>query len=114
MAKRLLFTFLGFLLVGVGFFLGYLGLLGIERDGNVIFLIPAFPLIGAGIFLLYKAGRMETAKLKFKELAPTDIKGGNVVDRNNKMAAEWNNTNNMRDKLKVVQASTIVDGEQQQ
>lgn len=106
--KVLLFTFLGFGLfiggIGVAFFY-FQGAQDGSRSG--LLLIPAVLLGGAGSFFLFKAGRIDTQKVVFKEnqAQSEGISSEGLITKNNKLVEEWNKTNEKRDKLKMIELS---------
>lgn len=104
MLKVILGTLVGFALFIGGVAVGYIALLGIEKDGNLLLLIPSLLLMGSGVFLLFKAGRSDVFKSKIASpnLKPQDQ---TLFDKNNKMVKEWNKTEGNRDKLKILGAS---------
>lgn len=108
MKKVLLFTFLGFGLFIGGIVVAFLYFQG-ARDGSrsALILIPAIILGGAGAFFLFKAGRIDTQKVVFKEnqTQSEGISADGLITKNNKLVEEWNKTNEHRDKLKMIELS---------
>lgn len=92
--------------------MAYVSLLGVEKGGNMLLLLPAVLLIGGGVFLLFKAGQMEGTKPKFNDVVLPEVGKETVIDKNNKLAAEWNQTNTTRDKLRMVQAAAVASTEE--
>ncbi len=108
MKKVLLFTFLGFTLFAGGIGVAFFYFQG-ANDGtrSALLLIPSFLLGGAGAFFLFKAGRIDTQKVVFKENqeASAGISTDGLITKNNKLVEEWNKTNEKRDKLKMIELS---------
>ena len=108
MKKVLLFTLLGFALFAGGIGIAFLYFQG-AKDGtsSALLLIPAILLGGAGAFFLFKAGRIDTQKVVFKENQEQskDISKEGLITKNNKLVVEWNETNEHRDKLKMLELS---------
>ncbi|MDO8269938.1 MAG: hypothetical protein Q7T54_04690 [Candidatus Levybacteria bacterium] len=76
-------------------------------ERNPVFLGLASLLIIGGMGLLFYAGTREMPKLHFKDLTVNEE--GGVLDKNNKTIAEWNDTSNKRDKLKMAQAASTIE-----
>lgn len=71
-------------------------------DRNPLVLGTSILLVFLGMGILFYAGTRDVSKLRFKEIGISEG-GKGVLDKNNKMVAQWENTNVTRDKLKVVQ-----------
>lgn len=105
MKKVLLFTLLGF-----GIFLAGIGVAFIYFQGSQsgtsspFLLIPAIALGGVGVFFLFKAGRIDTQKVIFKDSITKEPDG--LITKNNKLVAEWNKTNEARDRLKMIEVTS--------
>ncbi len=106
MKKIILGSLLGLFLLGGGLVVGYIGILGMRDGGNPILLLLGLLLFCVGMFVLYKAGRIDAFKSK---IAETPIgakpKGESILEKNSKIVNEWNETNNKRDKLKMLEAA---------
>jgi hypothetical protein len=106
MRKILLGSFIGLILLGGGFVSVYLGMQGVSAGGPPILLIIGLVSFCAGLGVLYKAGRIDAFKSKFAETpAAPGPKGESVLEKHNKIISEWNETNNKRDKLKMLEAA---------
>lgn len=110
MKKVLLGTFLGFSLFGAGLYVGYLTIGSIREGGSPLFILGSVILCAAGMFLLYKAGRMDTFKSKIAPLH-TNASGKSMLERNQETIKEWNDTNDKRDKLKMLEAAGAAEEE---
>lgn len=106
MKKIILGSLLGLLLLGGGLVLGYIGLTGLNDGGNPVMLLGGLGLFGVGMFVLFKAGRMDAFKSKIADM-PINSKpnGQSILEKNSKIVNEWNETNNKRDKLKMLEAA---------
>lgn len=108
MKKVLLFTFLGFAAFVAGMAVAFIYFQGVQKGTTSPFLlIPAVLVVGVGVFFLFKAGRIDTQKVAFKENQELSegISTDGLITKNNKLVAEWNKTNEARDKLKMIQVS---------
>jgi hypothetical protein len=106
MKKILLGSLLGLLLLVGGLVVGYLGIVNMRDGGAPFILFGGILLFGIGMFVLYKAGRIDAFKSKIAEV-PVSGKptGQSILEKNSKIVNEWNETNNKRDKLKMLEAA---------
>ncbi len=111
MKKVILGTFLGFTLLIGGLALAIFALRSFETNYGIFLLILAVIMVAASVYVLYRAGTLETNKLKFKEIgaAEPDPKAEERLKKNNEIIAEWNKTNKSRDQLKVLEAAAAAE-----
>lgn len=106
MKKVLIGTMAGFLLFGAGLYAGYLAIESIKNGGSSLFILGSVLLCGGGMFVLYKAGRMDTFKSKIAPLETAQKPAEKtMLEKNNEIIKEWNDTNDKRDKLKMLEAA---------
>lgn len=105
MGKVMLGTLLGF-----GLFVGAVAMALVsvqsmkDGGGNPLLLILSLPVAGAGLFVLYRAGRLDFRKPKFKEIE-AEATGESRLLKNSKIVQEWNQQNDKREKLKMLEAA---------
>ncbi len=104
MKKVLIGTILGFFLFGSGLYVGYLTIGNIRDGGSPLLILGSVILCVAGMFLLYKAGRIDTFKSKIAPLN-TNASAKSMLEKNQEIIKEWNDTNDKRDKLKMLEAA---------
>ncbi len=110
MKKILLGSLIGLLLLGGGFVCVYLGMQGVASGGAPILLLAGLLSFCVGLGVLYKVGRIDAFKSKFAETpAVATPTGESVLEKHNKIISEWNETNNKRDKLKMLEAAGAAD-----
>ena len=105
MKKILLFSFLGLILLGLSLFLGFFGMQSISSSGNPLILLASMVIFAIGMFVLYKAGRIDAFKSKIASMQAPTTNGKSMLDKNNEILKEWNHTNDQRDKLKMLEAA---------
>lgn len=111
MKKVLLGTFVGFILFGAGLYIGYLAIGAIKNGATPFLILGSVILCGAGMFVLYRAGRLDTFKTKFAPITPKENGGQSILAKNQEIIKDWNDTNNKRDKLKMLEAAGAVEEE---
>lgn len=106
MKKVLLGTFLGFFLFGGGLAAGYFAIENIRSGGSPFLVLGSVLLCGGGMVVLYKSGRMDTFRSKIKPMQMGGTtKGQTMIEKNQQIVKEWNQTNDNRDKLKILEAA---------
>lgn len=118
MIGLILRTLLGLFSSSGGFYTAYIYIKGEEQGSTPLLLIPAVLLIGVGVFLILKAsktGLTGAAKPKQQLQESTDTPHENFADvlkRNNEIAKKWESTGQLKDQLKVLQASAEATNEE--
>ena len=106
MKKILLGSLLGLIFLGGGLVVGYIGILGMRDGGSPLMLFGGILLFCVGMVVLYKAGRIDAYKSKIADVpVGTKPTGASILEKNSKIVNEWNETNNKRDKLKMLEAA---------
>lgn len=108
MKKVLLGTFIGFLLFIAGLYVGYITIENIKSGGSPFLIVGSIILCSAGMFILFRAGRLDTFKSKFAPTS-TGLSGKSILEKNQKIIKDWNETNQKRDKLKMLEAAGAVE-----
>lgn len=106
-------TLLGVSLAVLGIFLLYLFFTSLNNKTNYLFLLLSFVFLGGAVFLFIHAEKSDTVILKRVKpeesgiLTETSKKAGltSKIQKNNEMIAEWNKTNETRDKMKMIEMS---------
>lgn len=93
-------TGLALLIGGIGLAILYL----LVKIDNILLLIGGTVVSLIGIVVLYKAGRIDVFTIKFKDVNASS--GESMIEKNNKMVADYNKTADARDKLKILQMSS--------
>lgn len=103
MQKIAILTFTGLACGAGGMAVGYFFLKSIDNGANYIFLIVSLVLFVAGVVCLILA-----TKPKKSDLTPIidqsiiDEQTANALQQNNATLAQWNKTNDTRDRLKIL------------
>lgn len=108
MGKVILGALLGLFVTGIGLTLSFAYLLWMEDGGNILLLPAGIVLFAVGIFLLFKFGRIDVFKPKFKE-STAQAAGGGVLQRNSKIISEWNQTEDKKEKLKLLKMASAAE-----
>jgi hypothetical protein len=110
MAKMLGMTLLGLALMIGGFFLGYLFLEGLDSGGSPLLILPTFPLVGGGTFVLMKAGKKADRVIGREDLVKQESTTPNAtgglagrIQENNEIVAQYAKTAKTRDELKLLE-----------
>jgi hypothetical protein len=107
MLKIMTLTILALLLTFAGLYLCYLYISGLDQGTTPLILIPALILLITGTFLLFRAGKSDATVLSQPHttatIPPANLE--NTLQKNNALMAEWNKTNDTREKLKLLQAA---------
>lgn len=104
-------TLLGLFSSSGGFYTAYIYIKGEEQGSTPLLLIPAVLLIGVGVFLLLRASKgsitgITQPKQQLQELPDASHESfADVLKRNNEIAKKWESTGQLKDQLKVLQAS---------
>jgi hypothetical protein len=115
MLKEVGQSFLGVILVLGGVYLLYLFITSLNKHENIVYLGLFVLLVGAGVFILIRAGKSDTVILK--RTAPDaidDTQGitfgketlSNQLTKNNEMLAQWTKTNNTKTMMKMLEISS--------
>jgi hypothetical protein len=111
--KIILKTFLGLVVVALGFCLAFFYLIKIDDGWTILLLIPALVLIILGGYLLMRAGKSDATVIKKPiPLSSKDISREgleDVFDKNNQLSSQWAKTVEKRDKLKLLQISSAAE-----
>ena len=114
MKKVLLGTLLGFGLFLLGVYLGFIAIQIMQEGGPPWLLLGALVIGGFGMFVIYKAGRIDAFKPKadlLKDPAAQPNRAQSILEKNNSIIKDWNVTNEKRDKLKMLEAAGRVEDE---
>lgn len=105
--KKVIFgTFLGFIFFGGGIAAGYFAVENIRSGGSPFLILGSALLCSVGMAILYKSGRLDTFKSKIKPMQIEGItKGQFIFEKNQQIVKEWNQTNDNRDKLRILEAA---------
>ena len=101
--------FSGFFTTALGVFLAYFYVTGADNGRSIFLMIPAMLCVAGGVILLLKAGKQENNVLfapPKEVLKETNAQGGGLQEtlaKNGKIVAEWNKTNEDKDKLHLLQ-----------
>lgn len=105
--KRLLFqTMFGILLAAAGIYGMYMYMQGLNNGSNFLLLAIAVICISASIFFFYQAGKADNTivqKPKVTELTENTSNLEATLARNNELTAQWEETHNKRDKLRMLE-----------
>lgn len=104
MKKVLLGTFVGFLLFGLSLVAGFFAIQSIREGGSPFLILGSIILFGSGMFILYKAGRMDTFKSKITPMQTPASNTSNFTKKQ-EMVKEFNESNDNREKLKLLEAT---------
>lgn len=85
--------------------MGYFGMQTISSSGNPLVLLGSMLMFGVGLFILYKAGRIDAFKSKISSMPSPQSTGKSILEKNSEIVKEWNSTNEKRDKLKMLEAA---------
>lgn len=113
-------TFLGLLLLAAGGYLGFLFLQGLADSSGTWAIFCAIPIFISGIILLLRAGKSDETvikKTKIPQLGQSQENGESSgfkakLAQDNQMIKQWDNTNELRTQLKVMQATPDPQKEQ--
>ena len=104
--QTILKTSAGLILCLVSIFLGYLFLDGLANGANYLFLAGAIVLLAGGVFCLVLAGKSDALGVKkLKSESGVVPHGQNILERNNTMLKDYQETGDKRDKLKLLEAA---------
>lgn len=82
---------------------GYLFLKSIDNGSNFIFFIISLVLFVVGVACLYFATNPRKKKVKpVIDQSVVEAQTANTLQQNNAMLAQWNKTNDTRDRLKIL------------
>ena len=102
-------TFLGLILLAAGCYLFFLFLQGLADSSASWAVFCAIPLLGAGIFLLVRAGKSDATVIKKTQIPQLGSSGGggleNQLHKNNELVEEYSNMNHTKDKLRILEAA---------
>jgi hypothetical protein len=108
-------------ILGLGFFLSgiqamYFYISNLEKGASFLIMLLSFILIGAGGFLLMRAGKSDDSVFKRiknfrKKSLATDEALEQTLKQNSALTSEWNKTIEKRDKLKMLEVSTAAAAE---
>lgn len=103
MKKSAILTLVGLGLLVGGIAVGYFYLKSINDGPNYIFLILSLILVVASFPCLYFATNPRKPKVApVADLSAVDTRTANAIAQNNTVLAEWNKTNDTRDRLKIL------------
>lgn len=110
MLQFLLNVVLGFSGNAGGFYLAYVYITNINKGSSPFLLLPSILFISVGIYFLVKASNKSASGfVKAPEsLAPHETPGkgfSDVLKENDKLAQKWNQTEQLRTQLKMLQVS---------
>lgn len=113
MLRILLQTFLGIILLVAGGYLGIIFLQGLSDSSGTWAILCAVPMLLSGIILLFRAGKSDATvinKVKIPKIGETQNEGSPSgfeakLAQDNQMIKQWDNTNELRTQLKVMQAT---------
>lgn len=111
MKKIAIFTLVGLGSGAVGIITGYLFLKSINSGANYIFLIISLVFITAGIICLYLATNPKKNEKPLVDQAAVEAQTANTIEQNNTVLAQWNKTNETRDRLKIIKIAGAQDEE---
>jgi hypothetical protein len=103
--KTVLKTATGLIFCFGGIVLAYLFLDSLANSANYVFLAGAFVCITGGVFSLVLARKSEALGVKKVKSEPMTPHGQNLIDRNNEMLKDYKQTNETRDRLKMLEAA---------
>jgi len=107
-------SFLGLLLCAAGVIVFYIFLTGIDNGGNPWIILGAIPLIGGGVFLLYKLGKSDSTVVFKAHLVASNKEGvKSILEKNNEISEEWSRTVEKKDRMKVVKIAAAAQEQAQ-
>ena len=104
MRKVIFQTLLGLLLIVVGIGTWYLSVIKFLGIGP-IFLAMAIAVSLVGIFYLYRAGTTDPYKIKFSDNLTPSSESESLLQKNNKLVADYYKTVETKDKLKILKTA---------
>jgi hypothetical protein len=116
--KVYLLTLAGLSIAFAGLYVIFGYITSIVDGANIWLLLAGIPLIGAGAFLLYRAGNSVATVVKKNIYKPMDLEGGfspekkgmvKTVEKNKALTAEFAKTNDNRNRLKLLEAAANVE-----
>lgn len=99
MRIRILKTILGLTMTSQGAILAILTFSDFSR-WDILSVVVSVLLIGAGVYLLFKEGRVEK-RITFEDVLPGS-RPKSLIEKNNEMLVSYHKTAALRDKLKVL------------
>lgn len=109
--KRILFqTISGIFLAALGIYAIYMYLQGLNQVNNLVFLCISLLALGGSVYLFFRAGKVDDTVIKKPTLETatsntSSLEG--VLQRNNELSAQWEQTNEERDKLRMLEIANI-------
>lgn len=107
--KKVIFgTLIGFALFIAGIYVAFIAIQTMQAGGPAWLLLLSLLLGGGGMLVVYKSGRLDAFRPKAELVAPPVAKDGaqdSILEKNNTIIKEWNETNQKRDKLKMLEAA---------
>ena len=114
MGRVMLQTFLGILALIAGIYLLYLSITGLNTGGFPWMLLVSFLLFGAAVFCFVRAGKSDATVMTKADVSAiateTDDHSkeapANILNRNNEMIKQYNQTAKAREELKMLELSS--------
>lgn len=108
MQKMIIFTLVGLGCGAGGMAIGYFFLTSIDNGPNFIFLIVSLVLFVVSVVSLFMATKPKKSDLKpIIDQSVIDEQTASALQQNNSTLAQWNKTNDTRDRLKILKIAGV-------